>query len=84
MDKLVIEGGIKLKGEVTISGAKNSVLPIMAATLLTDGACLIKGVPELRDTNTMIKILRSLGKEVEFSKGVLSVLLKEGRIYGRL
>jgi UDP-N-acetylglucosamine 1-carboxyvinyltransferase len=73
MDKLVIEGGIKLKGEVTISGAKNSVLPIMAATLLTDGACLIKGVPELRDTNTMIKILRSLGKEVEFSKGVLSV-----------
>ncbi|MFY9402285.1 MAG: UDP-N-acetylglucosamine 1-carboxyvinyltransferase [Candidatus Omnitrophota bacterium] len=73
MDKLVIEGGVKLKGEVTISGAKNSVLPIMAATLLTDGACLIKGVPGLRDTNTMVKILRSLGKEVEFGKGVLSI-----------
>jgi UDP-N-acetylglucosamine 1-carboxyvinyltransferase len=73
MDKLVIEGGVKLKGEVTISGAKNSVLPIMAATLLTDDACIIKGVPELRDTNTMVKILRSLGKGVEFEKGVVTV-----------
>jgi UDP-N-acetylglucosamine 1-carboxyvinyltransferase len=73
MDKLVIEGGVKLKGEVTISGAKNAVLPIMAATLLTDDACVIKGVPDLRDTNTMIKILRSLGKGVEFDKGVVTV-----------
>ncbi len=73
MDKLIIEGGVKLKGEVTISGAKNAVLPIMAATLLTDDACIIKGVPELRDTNTMVKILRSLGKAVEFEKGVVSV-----------
>ncbi|MFA5287246.1 MAG: UDP-N-acetylglucosamine 1-carboxyvinyltransferase [Candidatus Omnitrophota bacterium] len=73
MDKLIIEGGIKLKGEVTISGAKNAVLPIMAATLLTDDACVIKGVPELRDTNTMVKILRSLGKGVEFNSGVVTV-----------
>jgi UDP-N-acetylglucosamine 1-carboxyvinyltransferase len=73
MDKLIIEGGVKLKGEVTISGAKNAVLPIMAATLLTDDACVIKGVPELRDTNTMVKILRSLGKSVEFNKGVVTV-----------
>lgn len=73
MDKLIIEGGIKLKGEVTVSGAKNAVLPIMAATLLTDCACIIKGVPDLRDTNTMIRILRSLGKGVEFDKGVLTI-----------
>jgi UDP-N-acetylglucosamine 1-carboxyvinyltransferase len=73
MDKLIIEGGVKLKGEVTISGSKNAVLPIMAATLLTDDACIIKGVPELRDTNTMVKILRSLGKSVEFNKGVVTV-----------
>ena len=73
MDKLIIEGGVKLKGEVIISGAKNAVLPIMAATLLTDDACVIKGVPELRDTNTMVKILRSLGKGVEFNKGVVTV-----------
>ncbi len=73
MDKLIIEGGVKLKGEVTISGAKNAVLPIMAATLLTDDACIIKGVPDLRDTGTMVRILRSLGKGVEFDKGVLTV-----------
>ncbi|MCU0651667.1 MAG: UDP-N-acetylglucosamine 1-carboxyvinyltransferase [Candidatus Omnitrophica bacterium] len=70
MDKLIIEGGVRLKGEVTISGAKNAVLPILAATLLTDDACIIKGVPDLRDTNTMLKILKSLGKNVEFDNGV--------------
>ncbi len=81
MDKLIIEGGVKLKGEVTVSGAKNSVLPIMAATLLTDDACIIKGVPELRDTNTMLKILRSLGKGVEFSKGILSITTLKNTSY---
>ncbi|MGD0336276.1 MAG: UDP-N-acetylglucosamine 1-carboxyvinyltransferase [Candidatus Omnitrophota bacterium] len=73
MDKLLIEGGIKLAGEVTISGAKNSVLPILAATLLTDDACIIKSVPALRDTSTMIKILRSLGKNADFDKGVVNI-----------
>jgi len=73
MDKLVIEGGVKLKGELTISGAKNAVLPILAATLLTDDACIIKGVPDLRDTNTMVKILRSLGKDAEFENGIVTV-----------
>jgi UDP-N-acetylglucosamine 1-carboxyvinyltransferase len=66
MDKLAIEGGKRLSGEVTVSGAKNAVLPILAATLLTDDACVIKGVPSLRDTGTMVKILRSLGKAAEF------------------
>ena len=73
MDKLNIEGGIKLKGEVTVSGAKNAVLPILAATLLTDDACIIKGVPDLRDTVTMIKILRSLGKSADLEHGIVSV-----------
>ncbi|MFA4889219.1 MAG: UDP-N-acetylglucosamine 1-carboxyvinyltransferase [Candidatus Omnitrophota bacterium] len=73
MDKLVIEGGVSLNGEVTVSGAKNSALPILAASLLTDDACLIKGVPNLRDTLTMLKILRSLGKNVEIDKGVVSI-----------
>ena len=73
MDKLIIEGGIRLNGEVTVSGAKNAVLPILAATLLTDDACIIKGVPNLRDTNTMLKILRSLGKGAEFEKGTVAV-----------
>jgi UDP-N-acetylglucosamine 1-carboxyvinyltransferase len=73
MDKLMIEGGVTLKGEVTVSGAKNSVLPIMAATLLTDDACIIKGVPNLRDATTMLKILRSLGKNAELEKDVVTV-----------
>ncbi len=73
MDKLIIEGGARLKGEVTISGAKNAVLPILAATLLTDEPCVIKGVPNLRDTNSMLKILRALGKVAEFDKGRVNV-----------
>ncbi len=73
MDKLVMEGGVRLKGEVTASGSKNSVLPIMAATLLTDYPCIIKGVPDLRDVNTMIRILRSLGKNAEMDNGTVTV-----------
>lgn len=73
MDKLVIEGGARLKGEVMISGAKNAALPILAATLLTDEPCFIKGLPNLRDTHTMLRILRSLGKNVELDKDIVIV-----------
>ncbi|MBL7085023.1 MAG: UDP-N-acetylglucosamine 1-carboxyvinyltransferase [Candidatus Omnitrophica bacterium] len=65
MDKLVIEGGRRLSGTVQISGAKNAALPILAATLLTDEKCVINNVPPLRDVQTMIKILRSLGVKVQ-------------------
>ena len=61
MDKINIEGGQKLKGTVRISGAKNAVLPILAATLLTDEKCIIKNVPPLRDCITMLRILKELG-----------------------
>ncbi len=74
MEKLVIEGGKPLKGEIKISGSKNTVLPIMAATLLTDEPCIIRNVPNLRDTLTMIKILKSLGKNVEYTDGRLTIL----------
>lgn len=73
MDKLIIEGGVSLSGEAAVSGAKNAALPILAATLLTDDACIVKGVPNLRDTNTMLKILRSLGKSAEFEKGACMI-----------
>lgn len=73
MDKLIIEGGIKLKGDVQISGAKNAVLPIMAATLLTEEPCVIHNVPSLSDVFTMIKILEGLGKEVLFEDKTLTV-----------
>jgi len=81
MDKLVIEGGARLKGEVVVSGAKNAVLPILAATLLTDEPCVIKGVPNLGDTNTMLRILRSLGKNAEFNKGTVTVTANKYRNY---
>ena len=73
MEKLVIEGGKPLKGEVVISGSKNAALPILAATLLTDEVCVIRNVPRLRDTLTMIKLLRSLGKTVEITKNKITV-----------
>ncbi len=81
MDKLIIEGGIKLKGEVSVSGSKNAVLPILAGTLLTDGPCVIKNVPNLRDTVTMLKILRSLGKNVEMDKGRVLVTATKNCTY---
>ncbi|MFA6356472.1 MAG: UDP-N-acetylglucosamine 1-carboxyvinyltransferase [Candidatus Omnitrophota bacterium] len=69
MDKIVIEGPTRLRGAVEVSGAKNSALPIMAATLLTDEKCVIKKVPPLRDVHTMVKILRNLGVRVQFEDG---------------
>ncbi len=81
MDKLIVEGDVRLKGEVTVSGAKNAVLPIFAATLLTDDSCVIKGVPNLRDTNTMLRILRSLGKCVEFDKGTVIITSTKKKNY---
>jgi UDP-N-acetylglucosamine 1-carboxyvinyltransferase len=64
MDKIVIEGGLPLAGEVEISGAKNAVLPILAATLLTAGRNEILGVPRVRDVTTMVRLLTYMGAEV--------------------
>ena len=61
MDKIVIDGGRRLKGEVEISGSKNSALPILAAAMLTAEEVVIENVPELRDITTMLKILKELG-----------------------
>lgn len=73
MEKFVIEGGRKLGGEIRVSGSKNATLPILAATLLTDGVCEVRNVPKLRDTLTMCKLLRSLGKTVEISGNKVTV-----------
>ena len=64
MDKLLIEGGNALHGELRMSGAKNSTLPILAATLLADDQVVIANVPHLQDVTTMIELLGSLGVEV--------------------
>ena len=64
MDILTIEGGRRLKGDVTISGSKNAALPILIATLLTDDSCTIGNVPALDDIETVIALLAFLGKKV--------------------
>ncbi len=66
MESLIIKGGVPLHGEVTISGAKNAVLPLMAATLLTAEPCTIRRVPNLSDVRFMGQILTWLGAKVEF------------------
>lgn len=75
MAKFLVENKGPLKGEVTISGAKNAVLPIMAATLLTDEECRILDVPDLRDVEVMCKILESLGVDVNADFGVNTLSL---------
>lgn len=63
MEKLIIEGGFPLKGQVVISGSKNAALPILSATILADGEYRIKNVPYLNDVATMNKLIHSLGVE---------------------
>ncbi|HBG47048.1 MAG TPA: UDP-N-acetylglucosamine 1-carboxyvinyltransferase [Deltaproteobacteria bacterium] len=64
MDKILIEGGNRLVGEVVVGGAKNAVLPLMAAALLTDGWTTITNVPRLRDIDTFKVLLSHLGSEL--------------------
>lgn len=64
MEKLVVAGGRPLKGRVTVSGAKNAILKLMAASLLANRRCIIRNVPRLRDVQTMLGVLRALGAEV--------------------
>ncbi len=61
MQKIVIEGGHKLKGEVKISGAKNAALPCLFASLLTDQVCEFRNIPRLRDINTTLQLLAEFG-----------------------
>jgi len=65
LDKMIIEGGERLKGTVEISGAKNAALPILVSSLLGEGRSMFYNVPELMDIKTVIKLLRGFGTEVE-------------------
>jgi len=75
MDKFIIHKS-SLKGEVSISGSKNAALPMMAATLLTDQACVLHNIPDVMDTRTMIKILEVLGKKIQFENNTLVIKAK--------
>ena len=73
MDKLIVRGGNPLNGEVTISGGKNAVLPVIAATILADNICEINAVPHLSDVYTINEVLHSLGAGVDFHDDVLVI-----------
>ena len=78
MEKLYVDGGSRLSGNIRISGSKNSSLPILAATLLTDSECMLRNVPDLSDTNYMVQILSTLGAEVERASG--NVIVKANKV----
>jgi UDP-N-acetylglucosamine 1-carboxyvinyltransferase len=67
MGVFIINGGVPLKGTVRVSGAKNAILPALAACLLADGKSVIKDVPNLEDVHTMCKLLTSLGVKINFN-----------------
>jgi len=69
VDKLRITGGHKLHGQVRISGAKNSALPAMAATLLTSDEVLLTNIPHVADIRTMRRLLGEVGVQAEFEGG---------------
>jgi UDP-N-acetylglucosamine 1-carboxyvinyltransferase len=73
MDRLLVTGGMRLSGSVPISGAKNSALKLMAATLLTDGRSVIHNVPRIQDCITMVEVLEHLGVVATWEDGTLVV-----------
>ena len=73
MQKLEVFGANKLKGQIKISGSKNASLPILAATLLSNKKIILKNLPKVRDIETMIELLKSLGSEVKFSQNQISI-----------
>ena len=68
MQKLIIKGKKKLSGSIRISGSKNATLPILAATILTDKALILKNVPLVQDVYTMINLLKFIGLNIKISK----------------
>lgn len=79
MDRLLIRGGIPLRGKVQINGSKNACLPIIASSLLTGETAVIEGVPDLLDVRTMIAVLEDLGASVDYGQeqGILRIVSGE-------
>ena len=73
MDKFLITGPCKIKGQVSISGSKNAALPILASTLLFDKPVIIENLPQVRDIDTMLNLLKSLGSKIQYLKNKKSV-----------
>ncbi len=77
MERFVIEGGKRLSGSVEISGAKNSALPIIAASLITDQKVILENIPDLVDIQTMLELVRHLGAEAEFMNNTIEIQTKK-------
>ena len=73
MQKLEVFGANKLKGQIKISGSKNASLPILAATLLTKKKVLLKNLPRVKDIETMVSLLQSLGSKIKFNQNNLVI-----------
>jgi UDP-N-acetylglucosamine 1-carboxyvinyltransferase len=65
VDKIIVQGGQRLQGEVAVSGSKNAALPILISSLLTSETCVYQGIPHLVDINTTLKLLSGLGVDVD-------------------
>ena len=73
MKKLIIEGGRELSGTINISGAKNSVVALMPASILTKGKCVIRNVPDISDVKSLMAIMEFLGSEVKYENETLYI-----------
>ena len=80
MDRIRIRGGKRLYGTIRVSGAKNAALPILCATLLSDGESLLRNVPKLRDIDTTAALLRFLGRHVEVDAPLVRVHQAKGDV----
>ncbi len=73
LSKYIISGGNKIEGRLSIRGAKNAVLPIIASTILNEDISIIHNVPNISDVNIMIKILKTIGCKVDYNNGTLTI-----------
>jgi UDP-N-acetylglucosamine 1-carboxyvinyltransferase len=73
MARFFIEGGTRLSGEVSVSGAKNSALPVIAASLLTDQQVVLDNIPDVVDVRTMIQLAEHLGSHIDFRRNILKI-----------
>jgi UDP-N-acetylglucosamine 1-carboxyvinyltransferase len=73
MDKIVVQGGVPLKGNVKVSGAKNAALPVIAACALSEGSHRLQNIPRLRDIRTIMTMMKGMGVVFEEKNGVLTV-----------
>ena len=73
MQKLEVFGANKLKGVIGVSGSKNASLPILAATLISNKKVYLKNLPKVKDIETMLKLLQSLGSKINFYKDKIAI-----------